>query len=422
MKVKQLKINAFRGIKELTLDFDLYEPTVIIGINGVGKSSILACLAILLSWLNNQIRSGTTHRQGYDFENSDINNNSSETRNTIKICTNIQEKKYLSWTLQRHRSTSLSKEKRVSKEIINRNLFHRILEFQRIKSQLPIVISYPAKRFVDRISLVNKDNLFDTITAYNLALDNKNNDFQDFFEWFRNREDLENENFIHNPDKGKDRQLEAVRQAIYGILEGFSNLRVERYPLQMSLEKNGKKLVANQLSDGEKGLLAMVGDIARRLAMVSAENANALEGEAIILIDQIELHLHPKWQREIITALKRTFPNCQFIITTHSPQVLSNIKPENIYVLESGEEGITARHPQRSFGRDSNSILEDVMGVAERPVEIKEDLQALFRVIEAGDLEAARELRQTIAEKIGSDEPELIKAATSIRRKEILDR
>ena len=99
MKVKQLKINAFRGIKELTLDFDLYEPTVIIGINGVGKSSILACLAILLSWLNNQIRSGTTHRQGYDFENSDINNNSSETRNTIKICTNIQEKKYLSWLL-----------------------------------------------------------------------------------------------------------------------------------------------------------------------------------------------------------------------------------------------------------------------------------------------------------------------------------
>ncbi len=420
MKVKQLKINAFRGIKELTLNFDLHEPTVIIGVNGAGKSSILDCLTILLSWLNNCIRSGKAYKQGYDFDSLDIKNDDSITKNTVTIYTNIQENKYLSWTLEKSRNTYLAKENRISKEV--EKLLNRVLNFQGIKRQLPIVIYYSAKRFVNHISLVNKDNLFDTITAYDLALDNKNTNFQDFFEWFRNREDLENENFIHNPDKGKDRQLEAVRQAIYSILDNFSDLRVERYPLQMTLEKNGEKLIVNQLSDGEKGLLAMVGDIARRLAMVSAEGTNALEGEAIILIDQIELHLHPKWQREIITALKQTFPNCQFIITTHSPQVLSNIKPENIYVLESGAEGITARHPQRSFGRDSNSILEDVMGVAERPVEIKEDLQELFRVIEAGDLEAARELRQTIAEKIGSDEPELIKAATSIRRKEILDR
>ncbi|MEM6614657.1 MAG: AAA family ATPase, partial [Cyanobacteria bacterium P01_C01_bin.72] len=226
----------------------------------------------------------------------------------------------------------------------------------------------------------------------------------------------------YDPGSGKDRELEAVRKAIYQMIEGFSNLRVERYPLQMTLEKNGQKLVVNQLSDGEKGLLAMVGDLARRLAMVNSSEKDALKGEAIVLIDQIELHLHPKWQREIISALKRTFPNCQFIITTHSTQVVSNIKPENIYILETTQEGVIARHPQSSFGRDSNSILEDVMGVSERPLEIKQDLLNLFQIIEEGNLEAAQKLRQEIADKIGSDEPELIKAATSIKRKEILNR
>jgi predicted ATP-binding protein involved in virulence len=86
------------------------------------------------------------------------------------------------------------------------------------------------------------------------------------------------------------------------------------------------------LSDGEKCLLAMVGDLARRLAIANPDYPDALQGEAIVLIDEIELHLHPSWQRNIIPALKRTFPKCQFIITTHSPQVLSYIQPKNIYL------------------------------------------------------------------------------------------
>lgn len=418
MKVKRLEINYFRGIKNLTLDFDSKEPTVFLGVNGVGKSSILDCLAILLSWFNTGVLN--IHKEGDDFSDSDINNQTNKTENKITIYTNESES--ISWTL---------KKKRDDWRIQARRTFNGVCELveQAYKDYenneigcLPIAIYYPTQRFILDIPLETKDNLFDTLNAYSLALNNKNIDFKGFFEWFRNREDLENENYKYDPDSGKDRELEAVRKAIYQMLEGFSNLRVERYPLQMTLEKNGQKLIVNQLSDGEKGLLAMVGDLARRLAMLSSSNKDALKGEAIVLIDQIELHLHPSWQREIISALKRTFPNCQFIITTHSPQVVSNIQPENIYVLEATEEGVIARHPQSSFGRDSNSILEDVMGVSERPLEIKQDILKLFRIIEDGNLEAARQLRQEIANKIGSDEPELIKAATSIKRKEIVNR
>lgn len=418
MKVKQLKINSFRGIKDLTLDFDLNEPTVFIGINGVGKSSILDCLAILLSWFNNCIEN---HRkEGDDISDLDINNNSNGTAIEITSCTNESEN--FSWSLKRRKNNF---------RVEGRQIFNRIYDLVKIVYNnyknddigcLPIAIYYPSQRFVLDIPLETKENLFEILNAYDFALTKDKADFKGFFEWYRNREDLENENYKYNPEQGGDRELEAVRQAIYQMLEGFSNLRVERYPLQMTLEKNGQKLIINQLSDGEKGLLAMIGDLARRLAMASSFGKDPLKGEAIVLIDQIELHLHPEWQRKIIPALKRTFPNCQFIITTHSPQVLSHVQPENIYILESTTEGITARKPEISYGRDSNSILEDVMGVSERPQEIKADILKLFQIIDEGNLDKARQLRQEIANKIGSDEPELIKAATSIRRREILDR
>lgn len=134
------------------------------------------------------------------------------------------------------------------------------------------------------------------------------------------------------------------------------------------------------------------------------------------------MHLHPKWQREIVPALTRTFPNCQFIVTTHSPQVVSHVKPEGIYILKATPEGITATHPESSYGRDSNRILEDLMEVPKRPQEIKDRLLELFRLIDNKDLDGAKKLRYQIAEEIGYDEPELVRADVSIRRREILNK
>jgi predicted ATP-binding protein involved in virulence len=190
----------------------------------------------------------------------------------------------------------------------------------------------------------------------------------------------------------------------------------------MTVIKRGQELIINQLSDGEKCLLAMVGDLARRLAIANPGLPDPLQGSGVVLIDEIELHLHPKWQREIIPALTRTFRNCQFIVTTHSPQVISQVKPEGIYILESTSDGIIARRPESSFGRDSNRILEDLMDTPARPQEIKESLLDLFRLIDQGNLDGARQLRQHLAEQIGSDEPEFVKADVLIRRKEILNR
>ena len=83
----------------------------------------------------------------------------------------------------------------------------------------------------------------------------------------------------------------------------------------------------------KKSLLALVGDIARRLILANPSLENPLYGEGIVLIDEIELHLHPKWQREVINKLREVFPNIQFILTTHSPQVISEISRECLHIL-----------------------------------------------------------------------------------------
>jgi predicted ATP-binding protein involved in virulence len=442
MKVKRLKMSSFRGISDMTLDFPETEPTVFIGVNGVGKSSILDCLSVLLSWFvarvqfdPNAVGSFITRQSGRlvsgrqqelangrIFGQKDIKNGQKKTHNEITISLTNQE---VTWSINSFRiggSTGLEVNKALAElEPVTNNMRRQWEENP--EANIPLIVYYPVNRAVLNIPLETpeKEYSFKQIDAYEQELNELQINFSNFFQWFRGEEDLENEERRDDSDY-RNRNLEAVRQAIYSLLPGFSNLRVRRSPLRMSVTKQDQELIINQLSDGEKGLLAMVGDLARRLAIANPGLPDPLEGSAVVLIDEIELHLHPKWQREIIPALTRTFPNCQFIVTTHSPQVISDVKPESIYLLEATPEGIVARHPESSFGRDSNYILEVLMGTSARKEEIKEELLELFRRIDKGDLEGARQLRQHLAREIGTDEPEFVKADILIRRKEILNR
>ncbi|MGD2182838.1 AAA family ATPase [Lusitaniella coriacea] len=320
----------------------------------------------------------------------------------------------------------MSSNEQISLEKQNLDRLDKITESIRIQPKkyeinIPLAIYYPINRAVLETSLELPGNKPGVLHACKQALDGVQITFKSFFQWFRVSEDLENEERRDNSDY-RDKGLEAVRQAIYSLMPGFANLRVRRSPLRMTVNKNGNELIVNQLSDGEKCLLAMVGDLARRLAIANPKLDEPLQGEGVVLIDEIELHLHPQWQRGIISALTRTFPNCQFIVTTHSPQIVSHVQPENIYVLASTDDEIIAQRPSSSYGRDSNRILEDLMETPARPQKIKDKILELFRIIDSGDLEAAKQLRARIVKEIGADEPELVKADVFMQRKAILKR
>jgi predicted ATP-binding protein involved in virulence len=461
MKVKRLELKGFRGFDEIVLDFDTnpQRPTVFIGNNGVGKSSILDSLAILLSWFIKRVEFDAANMpehlvdntyyhfkhnllKGRDFSSININNNYSETEG--KILVNYQlEDSYWSILWKKNYLTNTIFGMEINSNTHNlENLTNKIFKERLV---LPIIVYYSIKRKVDKFSLeiqnvsseiqnvssssISSSEVYkayrdtDAQEVYRNSLSDNNVDFEIFFQWCRNTEDLENER-IRDDANYQDKQLFAVRNAINSLIPEFDNLRVRRSPLRMTVNKTiGDKveeLSINQLSDGEKCLLAMVGDIARRLAIANPSLDDPLQGEGIVLIDEIELHLHPQWQHKIIPRLTETFPNCQFIVTTHSPQVLSHVQPENIYILQSTPNGIIASHPESSYGRDSNQILEDYMGTPERPQDIKDKILEIFRVIDQNDLGQAKDLCESLGSKIGSDEPELIRARAVIKRKEIL--
>jgi predicted ATP-binding protein involved in virulence len=217
------------------------------------------------------------------------------------------------------------------------------------------------------------------------------------------------------------RELEIVTKTIEKFIPEYSNLRVTRIPTpHMLVEKNNKTIRLDQLSDGEKNMIAMIGDIARRLSMANPHMENPLEGDGIVLIDEIDLHLHPLWQRVIISRLTEIFPNCQFIVSTHSPQVLSHVKAEHIFILKPTKDDVSIEKPTESYGKSTDRQLEDILGVSSRPDKIKDELNELYALIQKCDLEKAKKLISKLNNKIEGRESELVKAEVLIKRKEIL--
>jgi predicted ATP-binding protein involved in virulence len=413
MKLKSLRLANFRGIQDLRLEFS-EQVNVLAGVNGAGKTAVLDCASIMLSRLVGRIRSTTG--TGRFFSEYDITNGMSETHSVIEI---MFKNHLVDWRVSRTRRG------RRRQSITGLEGVKTVVDFIHIRLDedeslsLPIAVYYPTNRAVVDIPLrVRKTHPFDLLSAYDQALSGKWRSFRIFFEWFRDREDLENERRLETP-KFRDRELQAVRTAVKRFLPGFSGLRIRRAPLRMVVDKNGEELRVDQLSDGEKCTLAMVGDLARRMAIANPALEDSLAGDGVVLIDEVDLHLHPGWQRHVVSALEETFPNCQFLVSTHSPQIVSHVAPERIWLLERSTTGVSAIRPAESFGQTSGRILEDAMDVPERPQEIKERLSSLFMAIQQDELAMARQLLSSLTSTLGTD-PELVRARIHIHRKEAL--
>ena len=415
MKVEHLELTNFRGIDRLRLDFQ-ERTNVLVGVNGSGKSAILDGATILLSRLTARIR--TISGKGRSILVSDISNGHAEA--CVEISVAYRGTRY-QWSVARVRR---GRTRRMGSNFGGLAELAGLLRSdlgEHGVANLPLAVSYPVNRSVLDIPLrIRKKHPFDQLSAYDRALGGGSSNFRVFFEWFREREDLENENRI-GESSYRDPQLSAVRNAISRFMPGIAGLRVRRLPLRMVARKDDHELSVNQLSDGEKCTLAMVGDLARRLALANPALANPLNGAGVVLIDEIDLHLHPGWQRHIIDALPDTFPNCQFLLSTHSPEILGHVKARNVWMLERTGAGLTAAHPEDSYGREVSMILESIMKTSARPRVVEEHLNSLFRTIQQGDVYEAERRLDEMRAMIGED-PDLVKAEMLIRRKEVLGR
>ncbi|NCS29898.1 MAG: AAA family ATPase [Microcystis aeruginosa F13-15] len=424
MKIKSIKLINYRGAVSLNIDFHR-QLNVFIGVNGAGKSTILDSLSIMLSWLVNRLKN--TNASGRKISETEINNGQGTA--IIEITGVTEDSQEITWKIVKNRTGYIHAGEGSNFSQLNeytQQIQRQITEHQG-QINLPLFVYYSVNRAVLDIPLkIKTKHQFDSLSAYENAL-TSGSDFRTFFEWFREREDLENENRKYREDEIKpegfcfpDPQLEAVRETIERFLPDFTNLSVRRNPLRMEVTKKNEIVTVNQLSDGEKCLIAMLGDLARRMAIANPQNPHPLTGNGVIIIDEIDLHLHPQWQRFVVPKLLEVFPNCQFFISTHSPNIITHVQPESLHFMEQTEMGIKFHPVQESYGKNVDRILEDLMGLeTTRPKEIAEALKDIYEQISQNQLEAAKNKINDLRAKI-QDDPELIKAEVIIRRKEII--
>lgn len=421
MKITELKIEGYRGFKD-EISLNLHPSVnVLVGKNGSGKTTILDAIAALAKVCLIEVAKESRTSLKNAVEHDDINFDSLQAKLSFNL--EIDEKSL---------NHEISRGKTDEKCTINNNE-------TKYSRWLPTLVYYPTNRlFIDKKVLKNfRKKKFKTPSIQELfdAIDNKINSFDEFESWFIDLENSENRNRIRVNQNWREPELAVVRHVIKLF---FEELHVEREydgpfveevdkELKLYLKKGDIKLRLDKFSDGEKTLLLLVSDIARRIftpyeyiksrditlkvpVPVFPSSVFLFESFSknggVVLIDELELHLHPAWQRKVIPALTKVFPNVQFIMTTHSPQVLSSLERENIHVIE--EFKIVKEIPS-IFGADSNTILWELFGVKRRPEHSAKAFSKFYKSLEDGEDQALRVLND-LEEIYGKDHLEVKKA------------
>lgn len=429
MKIKRLIVHNYKLFSELDLMLQ-QRLNVFVGINGAGKTSLLEAIATLLSWYTDRFKSPTLSTSGWKIGDWSIRNGAQDA--SLELYARIpQVQDEVVWnesaTREGHNQTGGSNRQKLNEAI---KLLRSGLESADAQGKgvqvraLPVIAYYSTNRAVlDIPRKIRTRHSFEILEAYDGAM-NGSAHFREFFEWFRDHEDIENDRARKEPSF-RDRQLEAVREALSKCMPGYRDWRVCRYnsPVHMEVRKDGvdTPVVVDTLSDGEKCLLAMVGDMARRLAIANPDAAQPLSGSGVVLIDEIELHLHPGWQQRVIPSLLAAFPNIQFLITTHSPQVISSVDKDCLYAVSDGVVGLWNGKTQTK-GIDANQLLVDVFNTPpSADSEQRQRLDEYAMMLESGSgfTEEGERIYRELLRYFGEGDP--VMALVTYRR-EILGR
>ena len=451
MKLKQLSLANYRGFEQLDIAFEP-DVTVIAGVNGVGKSALLSAIVRCLShtlrthcfsnespiWMaQTDIKTGKdslTVSTGFNYSNADVQVDISRPRgiNPDEAKALAERRDEVRFAIRETKKGSIE-EQDLKDEIRSIELKlappEDLVSMQAIPyesiddathlnatNEHPIAVHYSTSRFLSRLPpILPKTKGTEIATAYIRALDQLEISLNDFANWYRA--------LAESKDSGRSKRIyQQLENAISVFLQNVKDLRLHpERPPRFSVQKNGETFYLEQLSDGERGLLALVFDLTRRLTTANPTNSNPIaEGIALVMIDEIELHLHPKWQRKAVRKLREVFKNCQFIITTHSPQVIGQVKAEKLRLLSHDETGkVVLCKITQAFGMDSSWVLQNIMGTPARDYETEQHLSKIFDAIDEGEYGKAREHAAEMRAEIG-DFPDLQEAVALLDRFELL--
>lgn len=415
MKIKSMDIKNYRNFSELHVDLDP-RLTVFVGINGSGKTTILDALAILLKMIAaSHLRfpsESVISLKDVRIENTNESEIALDSQILYTFFYENDGKESVNYTIY-HKEQSSDYNQCCKITDINNRIKHNVK---------PIVVSYGSKRVINThkhpfIAHSEAQHAFQN--AFDAAID-----FPSTLTWFIEKS---SEEAMKGKRKGDLEftipELAATKKAVCKALGDYNEPYVDKTPPELFIEPKSMpnvQLRIEQLSDGYRTMLALVMDLARRMALAAQEHKNkfnnSLEYPGIVLIDEVELHLHPAWQQSVLTSLLSIFPNTQFIVTTHSPQIVSSIEPDHLRILDQNQVYLPS---SSTYGAESQRVLKEIFGVDARYAEsdAKKALDTYFKLINEGEYESeqARECRQKLDKWLLGD-PALDSADMLIRR------
>lgn len=433
MRVDRLKLKNFRCYSELNIEFDS-KLTVIVGENGRGKTAIFDALAIALEpYLH------TFHVQGRNIVQKDVRRVPVYAEDGIHIA-RMENKYPVAIQLE-----GCALNKKMSCTRILQQDGTRIDEAEDLLSNgerlcaemkqhhatlLPAFAYYGTSRiWVDSNLMNTYDNsLDDRNTGYEECLE-PSSSYNTFGKWYRSvMQSLENDKLPDDDNKQTCLLVrDAVQQAIdaclasTGLHDLYYNFKLDAFVVS---HPDTGEMIVDDLSDGFRSILSMVADLAYRMVRLNPflGRRAILDTPGIVLIDEIDMHLHPSWQQTVLLDLQKAFPKVQFIVTTHSPQVLGSVPPDSIRVLEWEKEFVGVRRVNFSLGATSYQILQDIQNVQPRSEKLP-IVQHLKRYLELvsedkWDSEEAKTLRKLLDLWAHGNEPALIRADMDIRMRQ----
>ncbi|WP_447797008.1 AAA family ATPase [Pseudomonas moraviensis] len=369
MKISELVLHNFRKYDEAYLQFNPHF-NVLIGNNGKGKTTVLDALAMLL---NTYFQGGKLTTGGGTIKDSDARAVFKEIERQVfrepftdvwleAVC-QIDEEPPIRWR------RDLGDRGKKAKEFVRAGVVARERVNQQPDVNLPLMLYYGAGRLWDKHDDVVADSPSSRLAGYRYCLDPKS-DHKAFEKWFKRLS-------MARLQKGKDiPALVAVANAVTSCIPGARNFYFDASydHLMIALDHEGL-MPFDDLSDGYRNMVGIIADIAHRASRLNPHlgvNA-AIETQGIVLIDEIDLHLHPKWQRRVVSDLKKAFPLLQFIVSSHSPFILQSLEPGEVIDLERGlkpaqaetiPDGIAAPASEAKYAnRSIEDITEEVMKI-----------------------------------------------------------
>ncbi|MBO5255068.1 MAG: AAA family ATPase [Opitutales bacterium] len=409
MIVENIHIENFKGLRDEFVEFDK-SSTVLAGRNGGGKSTVLEAVATMLSWL--PVGLCNYALKGRKINSRDITYGADFSRLTMTL----RNKTQMKLTLYKER------EKRTSKlsNMTAANSFARDMRVMLDSDesiQIPVLAYYGASRDTSGYTSPKPISTNDRTEVYKRAFQAGTN-FDKLTQWFVEmglRREKEMAEASKMPlKKGNARRLEIdaffnplkfVSKALSLFAEEFGTFAIQDGKMFLQ----SRKIPAENLSDGEKTIIALISDIAMRMIVANPKMKNPLESDAIILIDELDLHLHPDWQSSIAKKLPSIFKKAQFIISSHSPSVMSVAK--NLYKIDGKNN--TFEKIDNAYGRSPADILSQLLNIHREP-EIAKRLRAMYTAIDNGNFQTAQQIVDELNIMIPED-PEVLRGEYLIR-------